>query len=67
MMIMKILKWEIPWIFLLTFFVGFAVANEHDILETGLQCSQCGCGADGAANLNDVYAEKCRKLSTKKY
>ena len=38
--------------------VIYGVVNEHGILETGLQCPQCGCGADGAVNLNDVYAEK---------
>ena len=36
----------------------YAVFNEQGILETfGLQCPQCGCGADGATNLNDVWAE----------
>ena len=34
------------------------VVNEHGILETGLQCPQCGCGAGGAVNLNDLYADK---------
>ena len=43
-------------------FVMFATVNEHGIWETGLQCPQCGCGADGAANLNDVYAEKGRQV-----
>jgi len=47
-------------------FIEYSSVNEHGILETGLQCPQCGCGSDGAANLNDVYAEKGRKLSGKK-
>ena len=48
------------------FFIKYSTVNEHGIHETGLQCPQCGCGADGAVNLNDVYAEKGRKLSIKK-
>ena len=47
-----------------SFFFEYAVVNQHGIWETGLQCPECGCGSDGAANLNDVYAEKGRKLST---
>ena len=46
--------------------VAYGIVNEHGILETGLNCPQCGYGANDAANLNDVYAEKGRKLSTKK-
>ena len=49
-----------------SFFFEYAVVNEHGIWETGLQCPQCGCDANGAANLNDVYADKGRKLSIKK-
>ena len=30
--------------------------NENGTLETLLQCPQCGFGAEGAANLNDLYA-----------
>ena len=46
--------------------IEIATVNEHGILETALNCPQCGCDANGAANLNDVYAEKGRKLSGKK-
>ena len=38
----------------------YAASNEQGILETNLQCPQCGCGADipgRAKNLNDVYAK----------
>ena len=48
------------------FLFYYSIYDEHDILETALQCPQCGCGSDGAANLNDVYADKGRKLSTRK-
>ena len=40
--------------------IRFAVPNEHGILETNLQCPQCGCGADfpdRAKNLYDIYAK----------
>ena len=37
--------------------VFFATENANGIWETALQCPQCGCGDDGAANLNDLYAE----------
>ena len=30
--------------------------NTNGHLETFLQCPQCGCGSEGAANLNDLYA-----------
>ena len=46
--------------------IALASVNEHGILETALNCPQCGCDANGAANLNDVYADKGRKLSIKK-
>ena len=36
--------------------VAWATNNTNGHLETYLQCPQCGCGADGAANLNDLYA-----------
>lgn len=41
------------------YLVAWAVVNEHGIMETGLQCPQCGCDADAdvARNLYDVYAE----------
>ena len=29
--------------------------NTNGHLETFLQCPQCGCGSEGAANLNDLY------------
>ena len=38
-------------------FLSYAVKNEHGIWETGLQCPQCGCDIDGAANLNDIVAD----------
>ena len=28
--------------------------NEKGITETALQCPECGCGADGAINFNDL-------------
>ena len=46
--------------------VGWASYNTYGHLETWLQCPQCGCGADGAANLNDLYAAEqagSRKVS----
>ena len=30
--------------------------NANDHFETYLQCPQCGCGAEGAVNINDLYA-----------
>ena len=36
--------------------VYYATENTDGIWETGLQCPQCGCGDDGAVNLNDLYA-----------
>ena len=30
--------------------------NTYGLFETFLQCPQCGCGSEGAANLNDLYA-----------
>ena len=47
-------------------FVFFGNVNTNGILETTLQCPQCGCGAKGAANLNDHYIEEqtgSRKVS----
>ena len=46
--------------------VGWAYYNTNGHLETWLQCPQCGCGAEGAANLNDLYAAEqagSRKIS----
>ena len=40
--------------------------NSNGFLETVLQCPQCGCGAEDAANLNDLYVEEqvgSRKVS----
>ena len=45
-------------------FHGHSNTNGH--LETFLQCPQCGCGSEGAANLNDLYAAEqngLRKVS----
>ena len=35
--------------------VYLASENAEGIWETALQCPQCGCRADGAVNLNDLY------------
>lgn len=46
--------------------VGWASYNTNDHLETWLQCPQSGCGAEGASNLNDLYAAEqvgSRKIS----
>jgi len=48
------------------YLIAYSTVNKHGVLETALNCPQCGCDANGAANLNDVYAEKGRKLSGKK-
>ena len=40
--------------------------NTNGHLETFLQCPQCGCGSEGATNLNDLYAAEqdgSRKVS----
>ena len=34
----------------------FGVYNENNHFETFLQCPQCGCGAEGIVNINDLYA-----------
>ena len=47
-------------------YVFFGQFNTNGILETPLQCPQCGCGATGAANLNELYIEEktgSRKVS----
>ena len=36
----------------------YAVMNKNGNLETIRQCPQCGCGEDGAANLNELYAKE---------
>ena len=46
--------------------VNYALYNDEGILETALNCPECGCDTNGAANINDVYADKGRKLSIKK-
>ena len=40
--------------------------NTNGVYETFLQCPQCGCGSEGAVNLNDLYAAEqdgSRKVS----
>ena len=37
--------------------VFYGVTNANGVLETSLNCPQCGCGADGAENLNDLLAD----------
>ena len=40
--------------------------NTDGLLETPLQCPQCGCGSEGAVNLNDLWAAEkdgSRKVS----
>ena len=39
------------------FFVYFGVTDADGVYETGLNCPQCGCGADGAENLYDRLAD----------
>ena len=44
--------------------------NKNGIYETFLQCPQCGCGSEGAANLNDLYSAEqdgSRKVSDVAY
>ena len=46
--------------------INYGQWNTNGIFETVLQCPQCGCGSDGAANLNDLYAAEqdgSRKVS----
>ena len=45
-------------------FVYYSIKNSDGIWETGLQCPQCGCGAGGAANLYDVYADSGNRKPT---
>ena len=35
--------------------IKFGQWNTNGIYETFLQCPACGCGSEGAANLNDLY------------
>ena len=35
--------------------IKFGQWNTNSIYETFLQCPACGCGSEGAANLNDLY------------
>ena len=44
--------------------VYFGNFNTNGILETPLQCPQCGCGAKGAANLNDLCTDLCTEEKT---
>ena len=47
-------------------YVYFGNFNTNGFLETPLQCPQCGCGATGAANLNELNIEEetgSRKVS----
>ena len=38
--------------------IHHGVLNTNGILETIRQCPQCGCGEDGAANLNELYTKE---------
>ena len=38
--------------------------NKNGFVETFLQCPECGCGPEGAPNLNDLYAAE--KVSLRK-
>ena len=42
--------------------VFYGTWNTNGILETMLQCPQCGCGAEGADNLNDLLAAESRTV-----
>ena len=42
------------WCTLPSMLIYYAKENAEGIWETALQCPQCGCGADGAVNLNDL-------------
>ena len=41
----------------LEWLVWFGATNENGVFETGLNCPQSGCGANGAENLNDILAD----------
>ena len=46
--------------------IGNGHWNTNGFYETLLQCPECGCGSEGAANLNDLYAaeqDDSRKVS----
>lgn len=47
---------------MITQLIFYSVWNENGILETSRQCPQCGCGADGAVNLNNLYADEVAGL-----
>ena len=52
--------------FQVNFLIGGGNLNINGIYETALQCPQCGCGSEGAANLDDLYAAELdgsRKVS----
>ena len=42
----------------------YSTINEYGILETALQCPQCGCGADGALNLYDLLADDSNRKNS---
>ena len=42
--------------------VYYGVLNENGTFETNRQCPQCGCGVNGADNLNDLYADEVAGL-----
>ena len=47
-------------------YVAYGNINASGFLETYLQCPECGCGPEGAPNLNDLYAAEqsgLRKVS----
>ena len=39
------------------FLLYYGVKDADGVLETGLNCPECGCGADGAENLYDWLAD----------
>ena len=46
--------------------VSEGIWNTDGLLETPLQCPECGCGSEGALNLNDLWAAEkdgSRKVS----
>ena len=38
------------------FLINLGQWNTNGIYETPLQCPQCGCGSEGAVNLNELWA-----------
>ena len=41
----------------------FSNGNDDGLVETGLNCPQCGCDANGAANINDFYVNEDNRKS----